>query len=240
MEALTTAQQGMLHAVSLHTHKCTSQCGRYAPCIITGPGTDDWCSLQLIPFIDSVSTNLSQHHLPSFLPELSPPQEGPSPPPVKGEECVCVCSILHKPTLSWAVQCCVVVPKLYRVAMSTADWSTWLAHNYPQFAILPNIHFIAKVVRYSVSGQEYIFSFLLSGGCLSSMSLLGRVLTSTFNGSRCSDHFMYFSVIDCCGFISVSLLHHTGLACSTGRGRRSVLSQTVHAVGESLHPQCGL
>ena len=36
--------------------------------------------------------------------------------------------------------------------------------------------------------------------------------------------------------IFVSLLLHTGPACSSGCGRQSVLSQTVLAVGESLHP----
>ena len=38
------------------------------------------------------------------------------------------------------------------------------------------------------------------------------------------------------GTIFVSLLLHTGPACSGGRGRQSVLSQTVLTVGESLHP----
>ena len=38
------------------------------------------------------------------------------------------------------------------------------------------------------------------------------------------------------GTVFVSLLLHTGLACSGGRGRQSVLSQTVLTVGESLHP----
>ena len=38
--------------------------------------------------------------------ESSPLQEEPSPLIVKGEKCVCVCSILTNPILSWAVQRC--------------------------------------------------------------------------------------------------------------------------------------
>ena len=75
----------------------------------------------------------------------------------------------------------------------------------------------------NIVSQRVVVS-LLSGECVSSKTAsvnLGPI-------SRWS--------LTAVGTIFVSLLLHTGPACSSGRGRQSVLSQTVLTVGESLRP----
>ena len=58
--------------------------------------------------------------------EPSPPQEGPSPPIVKGEKCVCVFAAFL-PTPSCLGQCSAVSFKHHLVAMPTVNRTTWLA-----------------------------------------------------------------------------------------------------------------
>ena len=59
--------------------------------------------------------------------EPSPPQEGPSPPIVKGEKCVCVCSILTNPILSWAVQLRLLVTLPHALTLFSAVYSPVLS-----------------------------------------------------------------------------------------------------------------